>query len=82
MSPMTSAQAELALTIARAEQRARQVLHQLTCVPASTHQAHLHDHPTAVAGDMADALNRLEPGMGDRWMQAMYPEVNLSERVL
>lgn len=82
MSPLTQAQTELAVTVTQAEKRAHLVRAQLVAVPPSTHQAHLHDHRTAVAGDMADSLNRVQPGLGDRWMQAMYPEVDLAERVL
>lgn len=79
MSPITTAHAELQIATTRALQRAEEVKGRLSCLPPSTHPAELHDHRTAVAGDMADALDRIEPGLGTRWMQALYPEVKLCE---
>jgi hypothetical protein len=79
MSPLTTAHAELQIAVARAMARADTVRGRLSALPPSTHPAELHDHRTAVAGDMADALDRIEPGLGTRWMQAAYPEVNLIE---
>lgn len=79
MTPVTPVVAELQLIVAHAERRAAEVMHQLTLLPPSTHPAHLTDHRTAVAGDIADALDRIEPLLGSRWMQALYPEIRLAE---
>jgi hypothetical protein len=79
MTSLTPTHAELAIAVAQAEVRAAEVKLQLEGQLPSRRQAHLHDHRTAVAGDIADALDRIEPQLGTRWMQAMYPEVNLAE---
>lgn len=79
MSPLTTAHAELQIATSRAISRAAEVRGRLSALQPSAHPSELHDHRTAVAGDMADALDRIEPGLGTRWMQAMYPEVNLCE---
>jgi hypothetical protein len=82
MNPHGHAITELALATATGERRAAQVRQQLATTPLESHAMQLHDHRTAVAGDLADALDRLEPNLGTRWMQAMYPEVQLSEATL
>ncbi|MEY2689205.1 MAG: hypothetical protein RL375_3403 [Pseudomonadota bacterium] len=80
MSPLTTAHAELLLAVKKADERAAQARAQLqrTFSPAAQ-AAELHDHRVAATGDMATALDLIEPGLGERWMQAMYPEVQLSE---
>jgi hypothetical protein len=80
MNPLTNTQAELVLVVAKAEQRAAAARAKLARTFSKAAQADdLHDHRTAVAGDIADALDRLQPQLGTRLMQAMYPEVDLSE---
>ncbi len=79
MTGLSPTHTELAISVAQAEVRAKECMAQLFKLPPSQRQAHLHDHRTAVAGDIADALDRIEPHLGTRLMQAMYPEVNLSE---
>lgn len=36
----------------------------------------LEDHRTAVLGELLDAFDRAEPGLGTRLMLAMYPNAN------
>lgn len=79
MTGFSPTHTELAIAVAHAEVRAASCTKQLAQLPPSQHQAHLHDHRTAVAGDIADALDRIEPELGTRLMQAFYPEANLSE---
>jgi hypothetical protein len=79
MTNLSPTHTELAIAVAAAELRAADCKAQLAKLPPSQHQAHLHDHRTAVAGDLADALDRIEPQLGARLMQALYPEVNLAE---
>lgn len=78
MIARSPAHASLQLMVQKAERRAAVVLHQLETSRPSTHQAHLQDHRTAVAGDLADEMDLIEPGLGTRLMQAMYPEINLA----
>lgn len=73
MSPFSQAHAEAAQAVAQAVARAHTL--QLRAITP----ADLEDHRTAALGDMAEALNRVEPGLGDTWMQALYPELNLAE---
>lgn len=40
----------------------------------------LDDHRAAVAGDLAEALDRIAPGLGMRFMQALHPELDLAPR--
>lgn len=40
----------------------------------------LDDHRTAVAGDLAEALDAFGAGLGMRFMQALHPELDLSRR--
>ena len=76
MTPLNAALTELHLAVQKCEART------LALKPvAELRPDDLHDHRTAVAGDMADALDALTPELGTRWMQAMYPEVNLRQVV-
>lgn len=47
-----------------------------TVVPFGT----FDDHRAAVAGDLAEALDRIAPGLGMRFMQALHPELDLAPR--
>lgn len=73
MNSYTHAHSEVAFAVAQAVARAH------TLPLAAATPADLEDHRTAALGDMAEALNRIEAGTGDRWMQALYPELDLSE---
>lgn len=74
MTPLNAALSELHLAVQKCEERASKLK------PVAELRADdLHDHRTAVAGDIADALDLLTPDLGTRWMQAMYPEVNLRQ---
>lgn len=72
MTPLNTAVAELSLAVATAERRARSLM-AASCMPPSADD--LHDHRTAVAGDLSDAIDRVVPGLGQRFMSALYPEV-------
>lgn len=37
----------------------------------------IHDHRTDVAGDLADALDKLQPELGSRFMAAVFAEVQM-----
>lgn len=81
MNPLNHAQTELRLAIERAERRALAFADSPTeeeCCPAQ-YAGRLADHRTEVAGDLADALDRIELGLGARFMQALYPELRLHE---
>ena len=73
MSPATQAQAELILVVQQAVARAEQVLLR---TPTGSD---LEDHRVALVGDMAEALDRIEPRLGAQWMQAMFPEHDLHD---
>lgn len=83
MTPVTTVQAELQIAVTEAEHRAQLLLAAHATLRAEPFkQAHQHaisDHRTAAAGDMAKALDRIEPGLGQRWMQAMFPEFDLAD---
>ncbi|HRD84478.1 MAG TPA: hypothetical protein PLF63_04830 [Rubrivivax sp.] len=83
MTPLTTQHAEVRLAVAEAERRLSQLLAeqpQLREAPFPLgHQHALSDHRVAIAGDMAEALDRIEPGLGQRWMQAMFPEFDLAD---
>lgn len=75
MTPMNQAVTELLLAVESAEARAEAYLDEND--HATDHNGRLTDHRTEVAGDLCDALDRIVPGMGQRLMQAMYPELDL-----
>jgi hypothetical protein len=83
MSPITAAHADLLLAVTEAEARAARLLANQPGLreqrpPYTRAQADaISDHRTEAAGDMAAALDRIQPGLGERWMQAMFPEVGL-----
>lgn len=83
MTPVSTVHAELQLAVSEAEHRQAKLLAAHAGLRADPFtQAHQHaigDHRAAVAGDMAEALDRIEPGLGQRWMQAMFPEFDLAD---
>jgi hypothetical protein len=84
MTPITPAIAELLLAMHTAKRRACDFA--LHCAqrygsdPCSDFwpEGELSDHRVAVAGDLAEALDKIHPGMGTDLMQALYPELDLS----
>lgn len=81
MNPLNHAQTELRLAVERAEQRAVAWVdspNEHECCRVQ-YDGRLVDHRTEVAGDMADALDKVDPGLGARFMQALYPELPLGE---
>lgn len=80
MTPLTQAHTELRLAVQRAEQRADAFLEQTPAEEAATGKldpGRLNDHRVDVAGDVAHALDLVEPGLGARYMQALYVELEL-----
>lgn len=77
MTPLNAALTELRLAIERAEVRAEVYAEAPTGHATFDSAGWLSDHRVEVAGDMADALDRIAPGMGQRFMQALYPELDL-----
>jgi hypothetical protein len=78
MNPTPNAVAELQLALKCAEARMdRYTSRNPTGLPVrgSTHADNLNDHRTEVAGDFAEALDHIDPGLGERFMQAMFPEL-------
>jgi hypothetical protein len=80
MTPVNKELAELLLAIGQAERRGVATLLDAalkTELGGPELRADvLEDHRVAVAGDLADALDNIQPGLGRRWMQAMYPELD------
>jgi len=80
MTPLTQAHTELRLAVQRAEQRADTFLEHTPADEAATGKldaGRLNDHRVDVAGDLAHALDMVEPGLGARFMQALYVELDL-----
>ncbi|GAB1387835.1 hypothetical protein MASR1M6_00150 [Rubrivivax sp.] len=76
MSPLTEVQTELQIAVSRAETRASDLTARLGRRPRGMQDAgDLLDHRAAVTGDIADALDRVQPGLGVQWFRALYPEV-------
>lgn len=79
MTPLTPAITELRLAVEQAEKRAeRYLLCNGTDTSTPDLLGHLHDHRTEVAGDLADAMDRIAPDLGRRFMQALYPEIDIT----
>lgn len=78
MSPFSLALTELHLAVRKAERRAAMAAPADRKLAAFMDPDVLHDLQVEVAGDLADALDRIEPGLGTRWMQAMHPAVEFS----
>lgn len=76
MSPVSLAAAELLVAVQRAEVRAKAHLEARRA--AEDQAAADSDHQCAVAGDLADALDRIHPGLGLRFMNALHPHLDLS----
>ena len=78
MTPLTNAVAELMLAIDTAEGRGVAALLRSANEVGSGQPLFaygvLEDHRVEVAGDLADALDRIQAGLGARFMQAMFPE--------
>ncbi|GAB1388965.1 hypothetical protein MASR1M6_11460 [Rubrivivax sp.] len=80
MSPISTTHAELQIAVSRAIKRADELRQRLGRTPRGIPDAgELLDHRAAVAGDIADALDRIEAGLGLSWMRALYPEVPFAE---
>jgi hypothetical protein len=83
MTNLSQAQLELLMAMAEAERRTAEfVLQRALAVHRDPGvqmfpDADLQDHATAVAGDLADALDRVSPGMGQRFMQCLHPHLDL-----
>lgn len=82
MTPVNAALAELLLAVRQAEQRGVAVLLRAAADAGPGQPLFafgiLEDHRVEVAGDLADAMDRIQPGLGGRLMQAMFPESNLA----
>jgi hypothetical protein len=80
-TPTTSALVDLLVAVSQGEARGLDLMRRnsTTSPDGSFAFGELDDHRAAVAGDMADALDRIAPGLGLRWMQSMYPEVDYSK---
>lgn len=72
MNPRTHAQEELATCALRCLQRSTGLLagHM---AGVSISAGDLEDHRTEVIGELLEALNRVQPGLGDTFQAAMYP---------
>ena len=68
MSPFTDPVLELRLVAERAE---------FPVFDAATPHARLEDHRTDVLGELLDAIDRIDPGLGTRLLHAMYPRARL-----
>lgn len=79
MNPLNQFQAELRLVVKQAEERAAALKPKLAAAQPDDVPGLLHDHRVEVAGDIADAMDRLETGLGTRWMQAMFAELDLTD---
>lgn len=66
MTPLNVAITELRVTCVVAEAAARQVPRQAI---------ELDHHRTSIVGALLDALDRIDPGLGERYLRAMYPHV-------
>lgn len=73
MSPFTDPALELRLVAQKAERAAQAV-----SLGQASH-LDLEDHRTAVLGDLLDAVDRIEPGLGSRLLHAMYPGIRTVE---
>lgn len=72
MNPRNHAQEELATCALRCLQRGTGLLAaRMAGMPISA--GDLEDHRTEVIGELLDALNRAQPGLGDTFQAAMYP---------
>lgn len=81
MTPLNQARTELRLAVLQAEGRAHGWAELPTAQECGydVYAARAEDHRVAVLGDVADALDRIDPGLGSRLMQALYPELALGE---
>lgn len=69
MSPFTDPVLELRLVAHKAETAAS------AASMAQASHADMEDHRAAVLGDLLDAIDRIDPGLGSRLLRAMYPRV-------
>lgn len=72
MTPLSHAITELRLAVDRAYGRGTALLLRNEEGPAVT-QSQLQDHRTEITGDLCDALDRIQPGLGSTLLAAMYP---------
>lgn len=67
MSPFTDPVLELRLVAQKAEEAAS-----AASIAQASH-ADMEDHRAAVLGDLLDAIDRIDAGLGARLLRAMYP---------
>jgi hypothetical protein len=73
MTPFTDPVLELRLVAHKAEAAMAAVL-----AGSATH-LDLEDHRTAVLGELLDAVDRIDPGLGNRLLHALYPVLRTAE---
>lgn len=69
MMPFDAAVMELRLATQKAETAAS-----AASIAQASH-ADMEDHRAAVLGDLLDAIDRIDHGLGSRLLRAMYPRV-------
>lgn len=69
MQPYTDAVLELRILVKNAEAAALPL-------PADATHGQMEDHRTAVSGELFEALDRIDRGLGTRLMLAMYPKAS------
>lgn len=72
MSPLTFATTELRLVLHHAGTRSLQMLISHAEGRPASHSA-LEDHRTQTVGELLDAIDRIDPGLGAALMKVMYP---------
>ena len=70
MQPYTDPVLELRLVVMEAEARAASLL------PANATHPQMEDHRTELIGELLEALDRIDRGLGTRLMLAMYPKAS------
>jgi len=78
MTPLNELQTSLLLAVQTAERRVAQ--YHAAAKPELDDRALEHlrsDHRAAVAGDIADALDTASAGLGERFMAALFPELDM-----
>lgn len=78
MTSLDAQRTELHLAVEAAERKAHVMRRRIASQVPPVDADDKHDHHVDVIGDMADALDRIEPGLGTRWVQAVYAELDYS----
>lgn len=83
MTPVHDTVAELRLTIAKAEERAREAARRAAQLKVQGAESYRFDQvvsdlQVAIHGDICDTLDRLDPKLGTRLFQALHGDVGLT----